>query len=78
MDREKFTKGISFFLFGICLLIVSIEPAVADISQSEERPPNIVFVLADDLGWSELGCYGNTFNETPHLDRLSREGMRFT
>ena len=40
--------------------------------------PNIVFVLADDLGWAELGCYGNTFNETPHLDRLAREGTRLT
>jgi arylsulfatase A-like enzyme len=40
--------------------------------------PNIVFVLADDLGWAELGCYGNGFNETPNLDRLAREGMRFT
>jgi len=40
--------------------------------------PNIVFVLADDLGWAELGCYGNKFNETPNLDRLAREGMRFT
>ena len=42
------------------------------------RKPNIVFVLADDLGWAELGCYGNTFNETPHLDRLARDGVRFT
>jgi arylsulfatase A-like enzyme len=40
--------------------------------------PNIVFVLADDLGWAELGCYGNTFNETPHLNRLAREGVRLT
>jgi arylsulfatase A len=40
--------------------------------------PNIVFILADDLGWAELGCYGNTFNETPNLDRLARDGMRFT
>ncbi|MGI9244027.1 MAG: sulfatase-like hydrolase/transferase, partial [Verrucomicrobiales bacterium] len=42
------------------------------------RPPNIVFVLADDLGWAELGCYGNGFNETPNLDRLAVQGMRFT
>jgi len=40
--------------------------------------PNIVFILADDLGYSELGCYGNTFNETPNLDRMATEGMRFT
>ncbi len=42
------------------------------------RRPNVVFVLADDLGWAELGCYGNRFNETPNLDRLAKEGVRFT
>ncbi len=40
--------------------------------------PNIVFFLADDLGQRDLGCYGSTFYETPHLDRLAREGARFT
>ena len=40
--------------------------------------PNIIFVLADDLGWAELGCYGNTFNETPNLDKLANQGVRFT
>jgi arylsulfatase A-like enzyme len=42
------------------------------------RPPNIVFFLADDLGYGDLGCYGNSVNRTPHLDRMAREGMRFT
>jgi hypothetical protein len=42
------------------------------------RKPNIIMVLADDLGWSELESYGNTFNETPYLNRLADEGMRFT
>jgi arylsulfatase A-like enzyme len=42
------------------------------------RPPNIVFILADDLGWRDLGCYGSSFYETPHLDRLAAQGMRFT
>jgi arylsulfatase A len=42
------------------------------------RPPNIILIVADDLGYSQLGSYGNRFNETPNLDRLAREGMRFT
>lgn len=40
--------------------------------------PNIIVVSIDDLGWDDLGCYGNKFNETPHIDRLAREGTRFT
>jgi arylsulfatase A-like enzyme len=39
---------------------------------------NIVFILADDLGWSDLGCYGADLHETPHIDRLAAEGVRFT
>ncbi|MED6327308.1 MAG: sulfatase-like hydrolase/transferase, partial [Verrucomicrobiota bacterium] len=42
------------------------------------KRPNIIFILADDLGWAELGCYGNRFNETPHLDRLAKRGLLFT
>jgi arylsulfatase A-like enzyme len=45
---------------------------------SRNRPLNIVFFLADDLGQRDTGCYGSTFYETPHLDRLAREGARFT
>ncbi len=40
--------------------------------------PNIIFILADDLGWADLPAYGNRFNEAPNLDRLAREGIRFT
>ncbi len=43
-----------------------------------EKRPNFVFVLVDDLGWTDLGCYGSTFYETPNANRLAREGMRFT
>jgi arylsulfatase A-like enzyme len=40
--------------------------------------PNVVLILADDLGWTDLACFGSDFYETPHLDRLAREGMKFT
>jgi arylsulfatase A len=53
----------------VCLFMAA--PVVA-------QPPNILLILADDLGWADVGCYGNTYNETPHLDRLAREGLRFT
>lgn len=43
-----------------------------------EQPPNIVFILADDLGWADLGCYGNRYHETPNIDRLAAQGIRFT
>lgn len=42
------------------------------------RPPNVVLIVADDLGWTDIGSFGTTFYETPNLDRLAAEGMRFT
>ncbi|MEE2947784.1 MAG: sulfatase [Verrucomicrobiota bacterium] len=51
---------------------------MAILNAIQAKRPNIIFILADDLGWAELGCYGNRFNETPHLDRLAKCGVRFT
>jgi len=48
------------------------------ISVSGQQRPNIVFILADDLGYGDLGCYGQEKIETPHIDALARDGMRFT
>lgn len=42
------------------------------------RGTNVLFILVDDLGWKDLSCYGSTYDETPNLDRLAQEGMRFT
>ncbi|HYE97768.1 MAG TPA: arylsulfatase [Planctomycetota bacterium] len=45
---------------------------------TDERKPNVVFIMADDLGWGDLSCYGQKKFRTPNLDRMAAEGMRFT
>lgn len=51
---------------------------VGSTRADETRPPNIVFVLTDDMGWSDGSGFGSTFYETPHLDKLAGQGMKFT
>lgn len=48
------------------------------VAAQQQKMPNIVFVMADDLGYSDLGCYGSDYYETPNIDQLASEGMRFT
>ena len=48
------------------------------VSAEETTKPNIVFFLVDDLGWSDIGCFGSSFYETPNVDALAQEGVRFT
>ena len=59
-----------------CVTILAV--LVASIQAQQEQPLNVVFLLADDLGYKDLGCYGSSFYETPHLDALAASGMRFT
>lgn len=66
-----------FFLGSLFLLII-IGAGCSSQHEENEKFPNIIFILADDLGYAELGCYGNTFNETPNLDMLASKGVQFT
>lgn len=59
------------------LLVTIVLFAVSSVSWAD-RPPNVVFIMADDLGFGDLSCYGATHFETPACDRLAREGLRFT
>lgn len=60
----------------ICSLMVAAGFAAAAFGEPEK--PNVVFILADDLGYGDLGCFGQKKIETPHLDQLAAEGMRLT
>lgn len=60
------------------ILLVILSPALTVAAEPGGRPLNVVFVIADDLGWGELSCYGQERFKTPHIDRLATEGMRFT
>ena len=57
------------------LLLLLLAPSVAGVAA--ERP-NVVFILADDLGWRDLSVEGSEFYESPNGDRIANEGMRFT
>lgn len=61
-------------------LFWSIIPVICTTitAQSSVNVPNIVFILADDMGWKDLHCYGNTFNETPNIDSLANSGIQFS
>jgi len=68
------TRLFRFPLFTSLLVSLSL---VASGLAAPQRP-NIVFVLVDDMGWTDLGCFGSTYYETPNIDRLASQGMRFT
>jgi len=59
------------------VLFLAVVTVLGTVRVHAEQP-NILFFLADDLGWKDLGSYGSTFYETPNLDKLAREGIRFT
>lgn len=69
MSKSRF---YNVYLQSIAFATVAINNPVSS------QEPNIVFILADDLGWKDLGCYGNKYAETPNIDSLAKNGIRFT
>ncbi len=75
--RKRLPQAAMAFL-GIGAVIFSAGNLVAGRTEVQEEKPNFIFILADDLGWGELGCYGQQKIRTPNIDRLAAEGIRFT
>src|SRR5437016_6588122 len=71
VSRRQFLGGVA----GASLLVVDLAGKAA---VQKTRPPNFVFILIDDMGWRDLGCYGSVFYETPNIDRLAQQSVRFT
>lgn len=79
--KRNFERKMPRCLVTGVLVAVSIANAARSkpvASRESARKPNLIFILADDLGYAELGCYGQKKIRTPNLDRLASEGMRFT
>jgi arylsulfatase A len=74
---------MSYPFFRFILIIASLTVLLLGCRQgksteTQKRPPNIIFFLVDDMGWSDLGCFGSRFYQTPNIDRLAAAGMKFT
>ena len=72
MNRREFFRSVGWGAVSLAFV------GWARGMSAEEKPLNFVFILVDDLGWKDLGCYGSTFYETRNVDRLAAQGMRFT
>ncbi len=69
--------GLAWLPRIVLAVLICGQLARADEAPSD-RPPNVVLIVADDLGWTDLACYGSDYHRTPHLDALAARGMRFT
>jgi arylsulfatase A len=62
-----------------CFLpVMLLLPLFAMAAETKHKPPNIVYILADDMGYGDLGCYGATQIKTPNIDKLAEQGVLFT
>ena len=80
MKTPKLLKPILIAGLGLsaCILLFAMSRPVPGNPQPKAKSPNILFILVDDLGWTDIGAFGSTFYETPNVDALTAKGMKFT
>ena len=77
-DGEPTNLNRRAFLRASMAAGLSVALGRSGLSAEAQRPPNMILIAADDLGWGDLGCYGHPHLKTPNLDRLARSGVAFT
>ncbi|HEU5293101.1 MAG TPA: sulfatase-like hydrolase/transferase, partial [Cyclobacteriaceae bacterium] len=70
-------KKLVLFLFSVALFGCAKNVTTKNNIDTTKKP-NVVFFLIDDLGWKDLACFGSNFYETPNIDKLAKEGVKFT
>ncbi|MBN1806465.1 MAG: arylsulfatase [Sedimentisphaerales bacterium] len=78
IDRREFLKTAGFTVASLGASLFLHGCTVGSITAGIKKRPNIIFILADDLGYGDLGCFGQKIIQTPNIDRMAAEGMRFT
>ncbi len=64
--------------FTCAILVLAVFAACDDATKEQQRAPNILFILVDDLGYADLGCYGSKEVKSPHIDQLAKDGIKCT
>jgi hypothetical protein len=77
MRRERCRAFLLLALAALLPFCVQGRTLAGEAHPAAAPKPNVVFILADDLGWSDTGAYGSRFHETPSIDRLAQRGMLF-
>ena len=78
VSRRRTSPASTFTRIALVALLVLSGISSAFLEAAEPTKPNVILIFIDDLGWKDIGCYGNDFVETPRIDQLAAQGVRFT
>ena len=77
-DYITMNKATRTFSLMTLMIISACLLASASVLAAKPKKPNIVFILVDDLGWTDIACFGSKFYETPNIDVLAKSGVKMT
>ena len=77
-DIGRYEQGVRAVFFRLAVQFTAILCLLVGAARAAVQRPNVIVILADDLGWTDLACFDSDLHETPHLDRLARGAMKFT